>query len=302
MKSTLLLGTVCLLAIGWLSCMNPPTTPQEQTSPNDTAPTDTAGYQQWVEYIASQKALLPRTEDNAIDMRVWGKHACNDKLFDSLTKQFNSAIDGGDIFWQDVNNLMILFYGVNYRDDNVQYLDLEREFDTNFRKGNKGKAFQIAQEILKFAPASPHILDLTGFLQFMLDSTAYEAIQSYHVRTTLCLYAMEMLGDGSQESPLIITNVSDEYFYLARRLKVRQIANQQLVTNPITGAQCDVLTLTEEDAKRLGIDAVWFDVTYSMRRMEKLFNLSSDANQMNDRSEGATKPSTKRPQKRQAKK
>ena len=136
----------------------------------------------------------------------------------------------------------------------------------------------------------------------MLDSTAYEAIQSYHVRTTLCLYAMEMLGDGSQESPLIITNVSDEYFYLARRLKVRQIANQQLVTNPITGAQCDVLTLTEEDAKRLGIDAVWFDVTYSMRRMEKLFNLSSDANQMNDRSEGATKPSTKRPQKRQAKK
>ena len=70
MKSTLLLGTVCLLAIGWLSCMNPPTTPQEQTSTNDTIPTDTAGYQQWVEYIASQKALLPRTEDNAIDMRV----------------------------------------------------------------------------------------------------------------------------------------------------------------------------------------------------------------------------------------
>ena len=60
MKSTLLLGTVCLLAIGWLSCMNPPTTPQEQTSTNDTIPTDTAGYQQWVEYIASQKALLPQ--------------------------------------------------------------------------------------------------------------------------------------------------------------------------------------------------------------------------------------------------
>lgn len=113
---------------------------------------------------------------------------------------------------------------------------------------------------------------------------------------------MEMLGDGSQESPLIITNVSDEYFYLARRLKVRQIANQQLVTNPITGAQCDVLTLTEEDAKRLGIDAVWFDVTYSMRRMEKLFNLSSNANQMNDRSEGATNATTTQSQKKRAKK
>ena len=50
-----------------------------------------------------------------------------------------------------------------------------------------------------------------------------------------------------------------------------------MITNPITGAECDVLTLSEEDAKRLGRDAIWFDADFSMQRMWKLLSTPSDS-------------------------
>lgn len=284
MKRIFSFGAAAILLAGLLLSLNVPGNPPEATSPNEpsqTEPIDSAALDNsdllFQQYRAEQIARMPMDSTGALDLQAWGRDACNDSLFNALAEQFAKLPHTESYFLNDINNMMILFYGVNYRSDNASLLMREQEFELNFRKGNYKKAFQIAQEILKFAPASPHVLDVTAFLQFKLDSTAKEAIQSYQARAMWCLFAMDILGDGSQQAPILITNVSDEYFYLARKLKVFKIEGQEMITNPITGAECDVLTLSEEDAKRLGRDAIWFDADFSMQRMWRLLNTPSDS-------------------------
>ena len=49
-------------------------------------------------------------------MRVWGIAAQNDSLFQYLTDKFKVINESDSVFHEDVNNLMILYYGYAYRD------------------------------------------------------------------------------------------------------------------------------------------------------------------------------------------
>ena len=66
-------------------------------------------------YTLEQRAKFPYAQDSTLDMRVWGIAAQNDSLFQYLTDKFKVINESDSVFHEDVNNLMILYYGYAYR-------------------------------------------------------------------------------------------------------------------------------------------------------------------------------------------
>lgn len=227
-------------------------------------------------YTLEQRAKFPYAQDSTLDMRVWGIAAQNDSLFQFLTDKFKVINESDSIFHEDVNNLMILYYGYAYRDSYGQMPATEIKINQLLQQSKTEDAFDLCEKTLEQAPASPHILMLAANLAQKLGTRSSKEIDSYYARFFTCLSAMHWLGNGSAEMPFIVVNVSDEYAFLYSILKIQGIESQELIHRE-DGTPCDRIVLREDDARRTGLTEVWFNVTYPMRGLAKIYETNSPA-------------------------
>lgn len=225
-------------------------------------------------YTLEQRAKFPYAQDSTLDMRVWGIAAQNDSLFQFLTDKFKVINESDSVFHEDVNNLMILYYGYAYRDSYGQMPATEIKINQLLQQGKTEDAFDLCEKTLEQAPASPHILMLAANLAQKLGTRSSKEIDSYYARFFTCLSAMHWLGNGSAEIPFIVVNVSDEYAFLYSILKIQGIESQELIHRE-DGTPCDRIVLREDDARRTGLTEVWFDITYPMRGLAKIYETNS---------------------------
>ena len=162
-------------------------------------------------------------------MRVWGIAAQNDSLFQYLTDKFKVINESDSVFHEDVNNLMILYYGYAYRDSYGHMPVTEIKINQLLQQGKTEDAFDLCEKTLEQAPASPHILILAANLAQKLGTKSSKELDSYYARFFTCLSAMHWLGNGSAEVPFIVVNVSDEYAFLYSILKIQGIESQELI-------------------------------------------------------------------------
>jgi len=229
-------------------------------------------------YTLEQRAKFPYAQDSTLDMRVWGIAAQNDSLFQYLTDKFKVINESDSVFHENVNNLMILYYGYAYRDSYGQMPATEIKINQLLQQGKTENAFDLCEKTLEQAPASPHILILAANLAQKLGTKSSKELDSYYARFFTCLSAMHWLGNGSAEVPFIVVNVSDEYAFLYSILKIQGIESQELIHRE-DGTPCDRIVLREDDARRTGLTEVWFDITYPMRGLAKIYETNSPARQ-----------------------
>ena len=229
-------------------------------------------------YTLEQRAKFPYAQDSTLDMRVWGIAAQNDSLFQYLTDKFKVINESDSVFHEDVNNLMILYYGYAYRDSYGHMPVTEIKINQLLQQGKTEDAFDLCEKTLEQAPASPHILILAANLAQKLGTKSSKELDSYYARFFTCLSAMHWLGIGSAEVPFIVVNVSDEYAFLYSILKIQGIESQELIHRE-DGTPCDRIVLREDDARRTGLTEVWFDITYPMRGLAKIYETNSPARQ-----------------------
>lgn len=227
-------------------------------------------------YTLEQRAKFPYAQDSTLDMRVWGIAAQNDSLFQYLTDKFKVINESDSVFHENVNNLMILYYGYAYRDSYGQMPATEIKINQLLQQGKTENAFDLCEKTLEQAPASPHILILAANLAQKLGTKSSKELDSYYARFFTCLSAMHWLGNGSAEVPFIVVNVSDEYAFLYSILKIQGIEFQEFIHRE-DGTPCDRIVLREDDARRTGLTEVWFDITYPMRGLAKIYETNSPA-------------------------
>ena len=95
-------------------------------------------------------------------MRVWGIAAQNDSLFQYLTDKFKVINESDSVFHEDVNNLMILYYGYAYRDSYGHMPVTEIKINQLLQQGKTEDAFDLCEKTLEQAPAYPDIGGQSG--------------------------------------------------------------------------------------------------------------------------------------------
>lgn len=216
--------------------------------------------QQFIDLLARDKVWQKAISKGAFDFRVLGKYARDNDYYGSLAERFERA--DTTLFGSD---FLILYYGYAYRD----------EYDGGYggqfgdaltKEGKFEEAYSLLKGMLKKAPATPHILADAFRLAVELERPA-EEIRNIQWRLGALLGWMQMLGNGSENAPIPVVNVSDEYTFMYEFLGVAQVKGQALLKNG-NGVLCDRMEVVPGEGSYFTGSEIWFDVTFPVTALE----------------------------------
>lgn len=213
----------------------------------------TASAQELPATAASDPLWQQATAAGALDLRVFGRAARDQRHYDALTARFEAA-DTTLV----LGDLLTLYYGAAYRDSYDGGYD--HAVSRREKERDPERAYRRCTEALAIHPASPGILgdaiDLAERIQ-----RPKEEIDKLRWRRRMLLWAIYALGDGSQEHPYIVMAVTDEYQMMYHLLGVGRVLNQSLVRSA-DATPCDRIKIEGCDTALFDGTEIWFDVSY----------------------------------------
>ena len=217
--------------------------------------------------LSSGQAFAQDTETKSVkytpDLKMIEKVVNKDRArYDSLTDRF-LKMDSTTVFTPE--EVAIIYYGYAFTSHYAPYgnYDNIREL---IQKEELEKAKAEALEAQKNDPVS---LELLYDLFIIADQTKdKELFQSVTMRMQTILFHISKSGKGTEDSPMYVIRVTDEYIFLSF-VGVGQILGQSVVNTP--SGQCDKMDFNLEDDTE-NTYTFYFNVELPLSHMNKIFD------------------------------
>lgn len=144
-----------------------------------------------------------------------------------------------------------------------------KEGDTYFSQGKYEEALDCAKILLKDNPLNTKALSLAerSILKMVkAGSTKYTKSNAeiYYLRAQRVYNTIATTGNGSEDYPFYVTEVSDEYNFMRYYLELFEYKEQKLV------GTCDVITLGEK-SQYYTAATIWFEATWPLMVIHRQF-------------------------------
>lgn len=216
---------------------------------------------------SSVQAFAQDTETKTVkytpDLKAIEKVVNKDRArYDSLTDRF-LKMDSTTVFTPE--EVAIIYYGYAFTSHYAPYGNYD-----NIRELIQKEDLEKAKaEALEAQINNPVSLELLYDLFIIADRTKdKELFKNITLRMQTILFHISKSGRGTEDSPMYVINVTDEYIFL-NFAGVGQILGQSLVNTP--SGQCDKMDFKLEDDNE-NTYTFYFNVDLPLSHLNKLFD------------------------------
>ena len=141
--------------------------------------------------------------------------------------------------------------------------------DEYYGQGKYEEALECAKSLLKENPLNTKALSLAerSILKMVKNGSkkyTKSNAEIYYLRAQRVYNTIATTGNGSEDYPLYVTEVPDEYNFMRYFLEIWEFTGQKLV------GTCDVITLGET-SQYYNAETVWFDATWPLKVLQRKF-------------------------------
>lgn len=221
----------------------------------DREPADTVGQSDSLKNPAVVDSVwLEATAKDVLNFRVFGRYARDDDRFEELERRFEAA--DTTLLPSD---LYTLYYGSAYRSDYTGGYDAS--IDRKEMKEDPQGSYDLCLEKLQLYPTSLQLLASLYTLAWTLGHDEAELDRIWW-RYMAIMETISSTGDGSEEYPYVVIQVSDEYEVVYNLLDVKSVTGQSLRWQK--KVPFDVLQVVPETDAAFQGREVWFDIYYPL--------------------------------------
>ncbi|MBO7561810.1 MAG: DUF4919 domain-containing protein [Bacteroidales bacterium] len=217
--------------------------------------------------LSSFQAFAQDTETKSVkyppNLKAIEKVVNKDRArYDSLTESF-LKMDSTTVFTPE--EVAIIYYGYAFTSHYAPYGNYD-----NIRELIQKEDLEKAKaEALEAQINNPVSLELLYDLFIIADRTKdKELFKNITLRMQTILFHISKSGRGTEDSPMYVINVTDEYIFL-NFAGVGQILGQSLVNTP--SGQCDKMDFKLEDDNE-NTYTFYFNVDLPLSHLNKLFD------------------------------